>query len=317
MTSPIVLAHRTRLTQYQWLELRRTGIGGSDAAAVAGLSPWRSPYEVWLEKTGLLPIEMAAPSRAAKWGQALEGIVAQVMAQERGIRIRKRNVVLQHPKYPWVIGNIDRVAYTPDGPAVLEVKTTSRDLGRDDENWPIPVEWQMQIQHYLAITGYDRAFLAVLIAGQDDRWREILRDDDAICELMEIEAAFWDRVQRRDPPLPEGTHGELEFLKSRYPVAEPEKRVVLPLDAASLIEEYRSLSAEATAVEKRRDAVKARLQELLGDAEEGILPGTDAPVVTWRNVNQRRLDADALRRSEPELYARYLREMQMRRFEVR
>ena len=103
-----------------WLAARRTGIGGSDISAILGLSPWRSPVHVWLDKTGQAPDEPPANAEAMYWGKTLEDVVAREYAQRTGRRVQRVNAILRHPQHEWMLGNIDRAIVAEGSRARLD-----------------------------------------------------------------------------------------------------------------------------------------------------------------------------------------------------
>jgi len=120
------LASTTELTREQWLDIRQLGIGSSDAAVAVGLSPYKCPLSLWLEKTGRKEPEDISHKEAVLWGIELEPVLAQVYAKRTGYRVRRVNAVLQHPEHPFMLANLDReVVGHPDGPGILEIKTAS------------------------------------------------------------------------------------------------------------------------------------------------------------------------------------------------
>jgi putative phage-type endonuclease len=112
------------MSREEWLSVRGNGIGSSDAAAAVGISPYKSPLELWLEKTSRQPAPDLAANDAVFWGTTLEEIIAKVYAERTGTKVRRLNAVLQHPEYPFMLANLDRVVQHPtDGNGILEVKT--------------------------------------------------------------------------------------------------------------------------------------------------------------------------------------------------
>ncbi|CAG9241801.1 hypothetical protein BDI4_1080034 [Burkholderia diffusa] len=178
---PALKLVKTReLSRNDWLAVRRTGIGGSDAAAAVGLNPYMSPLELWLDKTGRAD-GMPRPdpndtTAATYWGTLLEPIVAAVYTQQTGNKVRKVNAVLRHPTIPWMLANIDREVVGARDVQILECKTAGEfgaRLWRDG----VPEYIQLQVQHQLAVTGKTAAHVAVLLCGQALEVHRIDRDD--------------------------------------------------------------------------------------------------------------------------------------------
>lgn len=176
---------------------RQGYIGGSDAAAIVGISPWKTPLELYLEKRGEVPIEDISDKGYIYWGNALEALVAGEYSKRTGRNIRRVNSLIRHPEHEFIGAHIDRMVL--DGERILEVKTSSR--GAD---WAegIPPYYYPQVQHYLAVTGREVCDVAVLIGGNDFRIIEVPRDDEAIEGLILLEREFWTRVLAGDPPAP-------------------------------------------------------------------------------------------------------------------
>lgn len=267
----------------QWLADRRKGIGGSDVAAILGLNPWRSPFDVYLEK-----IDEAPPrevGEAAYWGGVLEDVVSREFAKRTGLKVQRRNALLQHPEHEFMVASLDReIVAKPRG--VLEAKTTSawnRDEWGDDK---APDAYVLQVMHYLAVTGYTYGYLAVLIGGNNFRMARVDRDEELIAYLIEREAEFWRRIETRTPPPVDGSAACTATIKALYSASERES-VLLPLEAADVFREYCAGCADVKAAEARRDAAANEIKALMGDAEVGYLPGISKPVVTWKTVERK------------------------------
>jgi putative phage-type endonuclease len=180
---------------------RRSGIGGSDAAAAIGISRWRTPYELYLEKIGEAePVPVTEPMR---WGTLLEPVVAAEYSRRTGRQI-ETPPMLRHPVHEWMIGHIDRRVVGE--PRIVEIKTTGIGIGWGEAGTDeIPLTYTCQVHHYLTLTGADVADVAVLIGGQDFRLYEVRRDDAIARELVEREHTFWWHVEHREPPPPVNT----------------------------------------------------------------------------------------------------------------
>lgn len=158
----VILANTSEMSHEEWLAARRKGIGGSDAAAIAGLNKWKSPVAVYLEKIGQAPEENVS-SEAAYWGTVLEDVVAQEFSKRTGLKVRRRNAILQHPEHSFMLANVDRLIVGEK--AGLECKTASEYLKEEWKDDEVPAQYLIQCQHYMAVTGYDAWWIAVLIGG--------------------------------------------------------------------------------------------------------------------------------------------------------
>jgi len=307
---PQVLVKTLNMDRNEWLEWRRRGIGGSDAAAVAGLNPWKSPIEVYLEKIGELP--EPEDNEKMYWGRVLEDVVAKEFTERTGKKVRRRNAMLQHPEYTFMIANVDRVLV---GEKVgLECKTTSeyaKDNWKDDR---VPDYYILQCQHYMAVTGYQGWWIAVLIGGNKLAYKYIERDEDIINYLIQIESEFWQMVQDRIPPAVDGSESSAEILKILYPESEPDSETILPSEAETLISEYELACEEERKAKERKEEAANKLKALLGEYETGRIGDR---LVSWKTVRSYRLDSKALKAAHPEIYQEFAREHSYRRFSIK
>jgi putative phage-type endonuclease len=202
------LVSTKRMNREDWLKIRKQGIGASDAAAAVGISPYQSPLELWMIKTGrdgLLPApdpdDIQSP---LYWGTLLEPKVAEAYAKITGNKVRRVNAVLQHPDddKPWMLANLDYAVVGNDDVQILECKTTGQ-YGAKLWADGVPEYIQCQVQHQLAVTGKQAADVAVLICGQELQIHRIKRDEALIAHLCELEREFWQQVETDTPPDPE------------------------------------------------------------------------------------------------------------------
>ena len=305
-----VLVKTLNIERNEWLEWRKKGIGGSDAAAVAGLNPWKSPFAVWMEKTG--QIEPEEPGEAAYWGTILEDIVTQEFSKRTGMKVRRRNAILQHPDFPWMLANIDRMIVGEN--VGLECKTTSAYNAKEWEDDEVPAQYLVQVQHYMAVTGAKSWWLAVLIGGNRFLYKRVDQDEELIQQLIEIERDFWENhVVPGIPPEMDGSSASTEFLKKMYPEGKP-NTIDLPSEAGELIESLDLLNEELKALEMRKAECENRLKAMLGESEIGKFGDR---LVTWKNIKTSRFDSKAFAKDYPDLYEKYLKTSQYRKFAVK
>jgi putative phage-type endonuclease len=305
-----VLVSTKNMDRAEWLEWRRRGIGGSDAPAIVGVSRFKTRMGVWLEKTG--QVEPEEPGEAAYWGQVLEEVVAREFCLRAGKKVQRRQAILVHPDYPFMITNLDRVVVGEK--AGLECKTTSEFYREQWEDNRVPDEYVVQCQHYMAVTGFNKWYIAVLIGGNKFRWKEIPRDDELIGYLIKIEADFWRLVETRTPPEMDGSEACSELLNRLYPQAEPGKQIELPSEAAELIAQYEEAREQEAYWAERKTEAENKLKALLGEAEMGWVGGRR---VYWQTRVSTRLDTKALKAEQPEIYERYARQSVYRAFSIK
>lgn len=306
------LTSTKELSHSEWLEQRRKGIGGSDAAAIMGLNPWKSTIDVWLDKTGQYEEkEEKGTNEKTYWGNVLEDVVAKEFSIRTGLKVRRKNAILQHKDYPFMLANVDR--FIVGERAGLECKTTGQFAAKEWDNG-IPVYYNLQVQHYMAVTGYPLWYVAVLIGGQEFRWYTVQRDEELIKELIQKEVEFWHMVENNIMPPLDGSEASSEILKKLYPQAEEGKQIDLPFDAFELIQKLDEITEKEKEITYQKDEIVNKLKEMLGDAEQGQVHGR---IVTWRNYATKRLDSKKLQKERPDIYQEYTKETFSRRFQVK
>jgi putative phage-type endonuclease len=268
----------------KWLEDRRTGIGGSDAASVLSMSPWRSPYAVWADKVGLTDIDATdGNSRRMRCGQLMEPVIGTLFTEDTGIAVQKYPFIVRSKEWPWMIVNLDFVADSPE--ALLEAKTTDARFAWkwEDEsgNAVVPDNYMIQGQHECAVTGFQTVYFGVLIGGNDFRIIEVHRDEALIESLAAVEKDFWDLVERQEAPLMDGSPSSTETLKAMFPESQPGKGIDLPEEAKEVIKRLGIAKAHKKDAEEEVAHWQNQLKSWLGDAEIGYIDGIAA--VTWKS----------------------------------
>lgn len=251
-----------------WLDWRRQGLGGSDIAAICNMSRYRSAMNVYLDKLGEIPPLEDNPKMKA--GRILEPVIADWFAEETGMKVQRRNSIFQHPKHPHMLANIDR--WLPGQNAGLECKNTAEYCKDDWAGTGAPNEYVLQCNHYMAVTGAERWYIAVLIGGWDFQWRVIERDDDLIRNLITIEHDFWhNNVLAKVPPA--FSHQDTDFLKQLYPESNPSVSVDLPPEAYDIIKTLDEARAAKKSAEMIEDAAKNQIKGMMGEAEKAFWQG--------------------------------------------
>jgi len=299
----------------EWLELRNHGIGGSDAAVVMGLSPYKSAYELWLEKRGEQTPnrDEPGPESPIYWGNALEDDVADAFELTTGLRCVTAPGLLANNAEPFLFANPDRLVY--DGGelvGLLEAKTTGLHMSHEWEGDELPAAALLQTHHYLMVTGLPRAWVAGLIAGQRFVCKEVERDDVLHKAMRLADVSFWERVESGAPPPPDGSASAAAAVRRRWPEATEEDAVVLAPADYTAVAKIRSLADLIKTTTQERDALIQALQDKLGDHPVGIYD--DEVVVRWSNVTTNRLDTTALRAAHPDIADEFTRPTQSRRF---
>ena len=308
----IVLASTENMAYEDWLEHRRLGIGGSDASVVCGINKYKSPIELWMDKTGQIPPQEAG--EAAYWGNQLESIIREEFTKRTGIEVTKPSVILQNEEHPFMLANLDGVCEVPDiGTCIFEAKTASAYKAGEWED-TIPDEYMCQVQHYMAVTGYAGTYIAVLIGGNTFRWKFVERDEELISMLVELEMAFWNHVQDCTPPPLDGSDAAAKFLAERFPSSTPQSHIDLPDAAADLLAQYDEACEELEIITEKKQKAENLLKEMMGDNEVGTAGGH---IVSWKSVSQERLDSKTLKAEHPALYKKYAHKTSYRRFTIK
>lgn len=284
-----------------WLDQRRKGVGGSDVAAIMGLSPYRGAYEVWAEKSGLIEAPDISDKPAVIWGNILESVIGDHYAENHPDReVRRLNAVCQSIERPWAQASLDYEVKDPElGWGVLEIKTAGqRSEGKWDDG--VPLFYQTQVAHYLSVTGRAFADVAVLIGGQDYREYRIMRDEDDIRAVESAVDEFWQRVQTGDEPPVDGSPGEAEALLKRHQTSDGE--VWDCGDMPREVADYIYYKETADAAKERLEKAGNALKRLIGDHK-----GIKCPdyIVTWPRGTRKTFDSKRFMADHPDLYEQY------------
>ncbi|MDH0373227.1 YqaJ viral recombinase family protein [Comamonas thiooxydans] len=297
------------LARDDWLEVRRTGIGSSDAATAVGLNPYQSQLELWMQKTGkadLLPaVDPNDDTSPMFWGTLLEPIVAAHYTKRTGNKVRRVNAVLQHPKHPWMLANVDREVVGSSEVQILECKTAGIHGARLWKDG-VPEYVQLQVMHQLAVTGYKAADVAVLIGGQELRIFRIERDEALIARLIEMERAFWQLVESNTPPPGDGSDSAEKALRCLYPNSGGEE--VDMSDNPELNATFDALliaREQLDAAQKQEARLRQAIQIHMGEADKATFACGGS--VTWRRSKDgQAFDTAQFVKDHPELSKAYL-----------
>lgn len=261
-----------------WLAARRTGIGASEIAAVLGESRWGDAGTVYARKVA--PDEDDAAREWQEWGLRLEPVILDAYSSPRyaGRSVQRDGRLLRSREHPWAITTLD--AWTGiDGDIVpLELKTDRWGTSWDDGP---PVEYMLQLQHQMLVTGARRASIAVLVGGSQLAWCDVARDEQTIARIIRAGERFWRAVEAREMPETRDHHA----LASVF--AESDRGRVVELEGAEWIaRDVRrcEMSLAATQAERERSAIDAEIKRAMGRAEVARLDdGTEYRWTTQRD----------------------------------
>lgn len=299
------------MNSLDWLKERQKGVGGSDVGAILGVNKWKTPFQVYLEKTEEIT-EINDQSEAAYWGDQFEEVVAKEFEKRTGKKVRRDRRHFQHVNYPFMIANIDRRVVGEN--AILECKTANQFLTKEWGNEDVPDSYLLQVQHYLAVTGAEKGYIAVLIGGQKFIWKEIERDEELIEMMIEKEKDFWNLVQNKIPPALDGSSAAEKYLNEKFIRAEKDSEKSLEANYKELIEDYFSYKATAKTFEEKAKEIENNIKLELGETEIGSV---DKYQVNWKQVISNRVDNKVLKSEYPEIYEKVCKESISRRFNIK
>lgn len=299
------------LPKEEWLRYRKHGITGTDAACICGMNPFRSSFEVYQDKISTEIIEVE-DNEAMRQGRDLEEYVAQRFMEETGIKVRRANAVFYNEEHPFMLADFDRLVVGSE--SGLECKTVSP-YGADKwANGNIPAHYQLQCQHYMAVSGAKSWYIAALIFGKELVIREIKRDVELTNYLISIEETFWNHnIRNRIMPDPDGTKKCSEEIAKIYFKSDSEKTISL-VGYDETLRRREELNELIEKLEKEKASIDQRIQLEMGDAGYAL---SENYRISWLTSESRRIDTKRLKEEKPELYQDYSKTSTCRRFLVK
>lgn len=291
----ILSCHEAETDHAKWLATRNAGIGGSDASVIMGLNPYKSPYQLWLEKTGQAEAPDLSHVQAVYWGSKNESNIADWFMEDTGKKVRKLGT-LRSRAHPFMMANVDRAVMGEE--AGLEIKTAGVNQAKKWKGDEIPDAYYCQCLHYLAVTGADRWYIAVLIGGNEALYKVVERNEDDIKALIEAEADFWHLVETKTPPPVDGSPSCAAALSERFKGGGP--GIMLPSKVDEVIESLENDKQIMGALKKQITEKENSLKEMLGDAEEGT---TDHYRVLWKTqAGRSSVPLAKIKKQAPDIY---------------
>ena len=306
-----ILVKTAGMSREEWLRWRTKGIGGSDVSVIAGVNPFRSIFQLWLEKTGQVEPEETENDNT-HFGNVLEPVVKKEFSKRTGLKVRAKRALLQSEEYPFMLADLDGVIYENGKMNLFEAKTAS---AYKQEIWEkgIPEEYVLQVQHYMAVTGAEKTYLAALVGGNRFYWKVVRRDEQKIAEIIALEKAFWEEnVLAGKEPVPDGSGATTDFLNEKY-ASSNGNTILLPEEALGLCRRYEELSGQLNELQDKKDAVSNQLKNFLKNNESGVIGEYR---VTWKQVTSTTFDKKRLEKENRALYEEYLTKRQYRRLTV-
>jgi putative phage-type endonuclease len=257
----------------EWLAARK--IGSSDAAAILGVNPYRTPYQVWAEKIGAaMPKE---PNEAMRWGQLLEPVIAGEFAARTGLKVEKNLTMKVHPELDWMTATADFFCWDNNEFGLLEIKNVNAYSKEYDEE-SISDSTSVQIMHQMAVYGLSWAYCAYLVGGNKLLWQKTYRSEPLIAKIIEEEKKFWRLVEEKTPPPFSGGDGSL--LDEMYPTSN-RQAIQLDTSADRLAKAYLAARVEVKHAESKADDHSAKLKAKLGGYEMGY---AGSYRISWKSV---------------------------------
>lgn len=280
----------------EWLTARKLGLGGSDAAAALGLSPWKTQYELYLEKIGEL--EDQAETDAMYRGRLFEPVVRQMYCDATGFVVQRPEGIVRNSAIPFALADLDGLI---GGQRVLECKTA-----RDRRGWgepgsdDIPLVYLLQVAHYMAVAEMQKADIAVLFGNFDLNIYSVAADAELQELLLNREAAFWEMVEKRTPPSPTTAGDALR----QWPRARQKSAVIARENDRVIARLLVQMKGHIAQCEDWKAEAESRLKARIGEHEQ--LRYGEEVLATWGNTSPRQVfDAKGLAKDHPVVYKQY------------
>lgn len=297
------------LSREEWLKYRKKGICGTDAGAITGFNPYVSAFSVYKDKTSDEISEF--DNEAMRQGRDMEDYVARRFMEETGKQVRRANAIYENEKHPIMLADFDRLIVGEK--AGLECKTVSPYSADKWSDGKIPMHYQMQVQHYLAVSGYDCWYIAALIFGRDFIIRKIERDEELINNLIVIEENWWKKhIVENTIPEPDGSTAYTKLLNEYYH-SDRDKTVKL-YGMDKTLERRGEIDSLINKLNIEKEAIDQRIKINLEDASYGE---TEKYKISWIDTVQNRIDSKKLKAENPDIYNGYLNEVHSKRFTVK
>lgn len=294
----------------EWLRIRKSYLTGTDAGAVCGMNPYKSAMQVYVDKTS--PKTETVDNEAMRLGRDLEAYVAERFTEATGKKVRKSNAMYVSDRHPFMMANVDRLVVGER--AGLECKTASPYTADRWKDGNVPEWYYLQCQHYMKVLEADRWYLAVLIFGKGFRYICLERDEELLNDLVSIEQDFWENhVQAGVLPQSDGSKGADELIQKYF--HRKEGTIIRMNGMDGQITRRNELAELIKKMQAEQKKIEQELKIYLGNAEAqtGI---SDQYRVTWTEYETRRIDAERLKKEQPEIYEDYSKVQKASRLKI-
>lgn len=298
------------MAREEWLKLRKTGIGGSDAGAICGLNPYSSPMKVFRDKTADETEEL--DNEAVRIGNDLEQYVAGRFMEATGLKVRRSNYMYRSKEHPYMIADVDRLVV--GGDAGLECKTASAYNADKWADGKIPLHYAMQCYHYMAVTGKRAWYIAAVILGREFVCRKLTWEDSLIRQLIKAEGQFWNNyVMANKIPDPDGSEICDSVLEQYFHTAK-KAGVVELVGFDDRLARREEILAQIGELQSEQRQIEQEIKLFMRDSELAVNGNYR---VSWSNVDTTRLDVKRIKQERPEIYEDYAKVTSSRRFQIK
>ena len=299
MSCELIMTVEEMQDRKAWLEMRKQGLGGSDAAVVVGLSKWKSQWDLWLEKTGQVEIE-DVDNEYLEAGRRLEDTIAQWFCDKTNKKVRRCGM-LRSKEYPWALADVDRLVVGEN--AFLECKTAASWKLDEWEGDNLPDAYWCQLCHYMFVGGYEKAYIAVLVGGNKFIWKEVCRNEEDIEALIEAEKYFWEHnVVAKELPEVDGSKACAQAISAHFN-GDGTEAIELESEYDLLCKDLEILKDEKKKLELAIATKENKLKVALGNGQFGRTAKFN---VYFKTTNRTTFNAKQFEKDYPELYNKYL-----------
>lgn len=336
--TPIAVVDTVNLTREEWLEYRRTGIGGSDASTTMGLSPFVTARDLYYDKLNIV----SAIDDESNWvqkeiGNLLEDLVAKIFHVKTGYKIFQRKIMYRHPLFPFMLADLDYFIKLPDQTtAILEIKTTNANaIGKwwDGDREIIPINYALQGRHYMSVMNVNKVFFCCLYGNSEDEViiRHLDRDLIYEAEMIYMEKHFWENHVLTQVPPPYTESGRLILNSVKCHFGNPDSKIpskILSNENSINVSRYLELQQQKSELERPLNVIKRQMDQIKGHIVAEMERSYDAFCdidgyrhrVSFAPSSRTGINKDNLFRFKmeyPELYKKYVTVSESRRFSIK
>lgn len=333
---PEVLVETEGLTREEWLDYRRMGLGGSDAAAILGISPFCTKRDLYYDKIGVQALVNEEEENwvAKEVGHRLEDLVAEIFSKKTGLEVFAVRKMFRHPLYPFMLADVDYFIKYPDGSlGILECKTTNYNCQNKWADNATPMNYEYQGRHYMAVTNINKGYFACLYGNNENEFfiRPMERDLDIEADLIAEEKEFWEEhVQKRvEPPYTEKPDLVLESIRKHCGAADTgAEKVTLNGKHLTNLEQYLQLREEKLQHDREVKRLETRMKEAYAEVVEEMGSTCDAVLrvggtiyeVSYKPKYRTGIDKNGLEKlkvQHPDVYDDYVNITESRSFSAK